>query len=99
MQVCCLTELQARQFEHDGVVPDCLHINGLRKRNGLEASVKLGGHLHIEFSQAEKLVGKDQGDGQARWVGGRFMIASNLKRGWNSVRSAGMRVMRMTRET
>lgn len=99
MQVCALTELQAKQFEHTGIVPDCRHLNSARKRAGLEPSEREGSHLHIPYHQAEHLVGEDRGDGMARWVGGRFMIAMNTKRGWNSVQSQRVRVMQMTRET
>lgn len=99
MQVCALTELQAKQFEHTGIIPDCRLLNSARKRAGLEPSDREGGHLHVSFREAEKLVGADQGDRMARWVGGRFMIAMNTKRGWNSVQSQRVRVMQMTRET
>lgn len=99
MQVCALTELQAKQFEHSGIVPNCKHLNSARKRAGLDPSIIEGGHLHISYREAEKLVGEDRGDGMARWVGGRFMVAMNTKRGWNSVQSQRMRVMQMTRET
>lgn len=99
MRVCLLTELQAREFEHRGTVPDCRNVNPIRRQHGLEACAHEGSHLHMSYREAERKVGNDQGDGIARWVGGRFMISINTKRGWNSVRSGGKSVMQMTRET
>jgi len=95
MKVCVLTELQARLFEHKGVVPECSCLNRLRVKAGLSASDKMGGHLHMELRDARRHVGLDEGDHNARWVIGTYAIAFNTKRGWNNVRGS----MQMTRET
>ena len=97
MKVCVLTELQAHLLEHKGILPECCFLNRLRIRAGLPEveDGKYGGHIHVEYREAVRCVGQDIGDGAARWVGGRFMIAYNTKRGWNRIHDS----MQMTRET
>lgn len=71
--ICNLTRVQAREYEFRGTLPDCANVNPY--------SDKRGQHQHIKASEAEGLVCLDDGTGEARWVGGKRMIAMNMKLG------------------
>jgi hypothetical protein len=94
MSVCCLTEVQARELEHRGIVPECRNLNGLRRKCGLPPTESSGNHLHVSYKEAKRHTLLDLGDGAARWVVMGFAITFNTKRGWNKVRDS----MQMTRE-
>lgn len=82
--VCKLTEVQAREFEFRGILPECANCN--------PKSEKRGAHEHVKIQKANELVGANDGTGDASWVGGYRMIRMNAKGGWNPFRG----VMQMT---
>lgn len=77
-RICQLTPSQARDVELRGILPDC--------RNVDSKSSKAGNHCHLDAKEADRMVGENDGTGEARWVGGFRMIAMNVKGGWNTVR-------------
>src|SRR4051812_32167181 len=81
--VCCLSRVEVDILLTRGELPSCANANpnapGIR-----------GAHAHIKQAQAMRLVGKDDGSGEATWVGsGCRMLYQHKPRVWKAKDSGG----------
>lgn len=96
-KVCCLTRTELHLYVTRDQLPDCANANPKSENSGK--------HAHIKSEKAWQLVGKDDGTGEAIWIGsGCKMIYQTPPKVWkgkdsseysNRERIAATRVMQM----
>jgi len=77
-KVCCLTPIEVNLFISRGELPNCPNCNVMR----YNPDGKKAGHSHRSFREVERMVGNDDGSGQAVWIGCRFMCFIQREKVW-----------------
>jgi hypothetical protein len=85
-KVCCLTRSELDLYVSKNQLPDCANCNP----NASGSSSGSGTHAHVKVEKAFGLVGKDDGSGEAMWVGsGCRMLYQHKPRVWKAKDSGG----------